>query len=125
MIRSVSVFGLGKVGTSLVSSLAAGALRVIGVDLDRRLVDALNTGAPVTNEPGVRERLAKAGKGDVRATLDPADAVANSELSFIIVPTPSNSLNGFSNRNVAKVCEEIGRAMRGKASGHTVSVVST
>lgn len=122
---TVSVFGLGKVGLALVSCLVKSGSHVIGVDIDSRIVDAVNAGTPSTNEPGVRERLASAARGQVRATLDPAEAVRGSDLSFIVVPTPSNALHGLSNRFVLSVCESIGKAIGDKAGHHTAAVVST
>src|SRR5581483_2955853 len=105
---AISVFGLGKVGVPLVAALAAAGYRVVGVDVHASLVSSLNDGSFSTTEPGVMERLAAAPAGQVRATTDAAEAVAESEVSFIIVPTPSNSLGGFSNVYMERVLEMIG-----------------
>jgi UDPglucose 6-dehydrogenase len=51
--------------------------------------------------------------------------VRDSTLSFVIVPTPSNTLGGFSLRYVLKACDQIGAAVRQKRGPHTVAVVST
>jgi UDPglucose 6-dehydrogenase len=121
----ISVFGLGKVGVTLSSCLSAAGNNVIGVDVSAPLVDALNGGSFQTQEPGVMERLARTPPGGFTATLDPARAVSESELSFVIVPTPSNTLGGFSLRYVLKACDEIGAALRTKSDPHTVAIVST
>jgi UDPglucose 6-dehydrogenase len=120
----ISVFGLGKVGVTLCSCLSAAGNKVIGVDVNAALVDSLNGGAFETQEPGVMERLALT-PGGFRATLDPARAVCESEITFVIVPTPSNTLGGFSLRYVLKACGEIGTALRSKAGAHSVAVMST
>jgi UDPglucose 6-dehydrogenase len=122
---SVSVFGLGKVGVTLVSALVAAGYRVVGVDVSEPLIEAINDGSFSTVEPGVMERLNAAAPDQFVATMDPKVAVAQSDFSFIIVPTPSNTLGGFSNAYVINAIRGIGEAARDKASRHTVSLVST
>src|SRR5579885_1041925 len=99
MLR-VSVFGIGKVGHTLGCCLAGAGNRVIGVDPLRNLVDAVNVGNYSSEEPGIAERLAKAGPGAFTATLSAEEAVAATDVSMVIVPTPSNMLGGFSLRYV-------------------------
>jgi UDPglucose 6-dehydrogenase len=121
----VSVVGLGKVGTSLVSCLLRAGHTVVGVDMDGAIVESLNTGRFHTPEPGVVERLSDASPDLFVATTDLACAVSEADVTFIVVPTPSNTLGGFSLRFVLGACEEIGAAMRHKSGRHTVAVVST
>jgi UDPglucose 6-dehydrogenase len=121
----VSVFGLGKVGITLASCLGAAGHTVIGVDVDPAVVARLNSGSFTTSEPGVMERYRALTREQFRATTDPCDAITHTDLTFIIVPTPSNVLGGFSLRYVLHACDEVGHGMRGKQSAHTVAVVST
>jgi UDPglucose 6-dehydrogenase len=121
----VSVFGLGKVGVPLVASLAKGGHDVIGVDVFSAPVEALNSGKVVTNEAGVHERLAGLPPGRVCATTDAMAAVRESEISFVIVPTPSNTLGGYSLRFILETCTTIGNAIKAKGSYHVVAIIST
>jgi UDPglucose 6-dehydrogenase len=121
----ISVIGLGKVGLSLVSCLVAAGHKVTGVDLDPEVVEAVNRRTLQTQEPGVLERLARAPAASVLATTDPAQAVRDTELTFVIVPTPSNALGGFSLRHVLRACDDIGAGVRAKSAHHTVAIVST
>jgi UDPglucose 6-dehydrogenase len=121
----ISVFGLGKVGITLAAALLDAGYRVSGVDVIEPLVEALNTGGFYTAEPGVMERLERRRPGQFRATLDTGEAVAQSSVSFVIVPTPSNSLGGFSNGHIIRTLEAIGAAAAGKRGPHVVSVIST
>src|SRR5262245_19802824 len=121
----ISVVGLGKVGLSLAACLAAGGCTVVGADVDPALVDALDRGDFHTPEPGVLDRLARATPGGFTGTCDVARAVRDTDLTFVLVPTPSNSLGGFSLRFVLHACDEIGAAIRQKAGRHTVAIVST
>jgi len=121
----ISVFGLGKVGVTLSSCLSVAGNNVMGVDVDSAIVDSLNARTFETQEPGVMDRLARTPAKGFTATLDSCRAVRDSELSFVIVPTPSNTLGGFSLRYVLKACSEIGAALKSKSEPHTVAIVST
>jgi UDPglucose 6-dehydrogenase len=121
----VSVFGLGKVGITLSAALVGAGFGVVGVDVAEPVVRSLRDGSFCTDEAGVMERLGAARVGQFRATTDAAEAVAASAVSFIIVPTPSNSLGGFSNRYVFGVLEAIGAATARKQTRHVAAVVST
>lgn len=120
---NISVFGLGKVGITLASCFRAGGNKVIGVDVNAELVDALARGTFVTQEPGVLDRLS--GPGDFAATMDADRAVCESDVTFVIVPTPSNTLGGFSLQYIFRACDQLGAALRKKAGSHTIAIVST
>jgi UDPglucose 6-dehydrogenase len=120
----ISVFGLGKVGITLAACFRAGGNKVIGVDVDAGVVETLNRGSFVTQEPGVLDRLRSSG-GEFAATTDAERAVCESDLSFVIVPTPSNTLGGFSLQYIFRACDELGAGLRKKAGEHTVAIVST
>lgn len=121
----VSVFGLGKVGITLSAALVGAGFRVAGVDIAEDLVRSLQDRSFRTCEKGVMERLSAASPGQFQATTDPGVAVAASSVSFVIVPTPSNTLGGYSNGYVVKVLEAIGAAAAGKNAPHVAAVVST
>jgi UDPglucose 6-dehydrogenase len=125
MSKGISVFGLGKVGLTLTACLARAGHQVVGVDVNAKVVGSFNDGSIDINETGVLERLGDAKKGQVTATTDAAEAVARTDLSFVIVPTASNTLGGFSNRHVLSACRTIGNALRGQKHDHIVAVVST
>jgi UDPglucose 6-dehydrogenase len=126
LLMEISIIGLGKLGLSLASCLAAAGHRVTGIDCDAGLVDRLRRGACECTEPGVGERLAAAGER-FRAMVpgESAAAIAASRLSFVVVPTPSNALGGFSLRHVLAACDRIGSALHNRDGEHTVAVVST
>jgi UDPglucose 6-dehydrogenase len=124
-MRAVSVFGLGKVGYSLIACLGAAGNRVVGCDPLADIVEAINARRHATGEPGVAERMAQLDQGRLRATTSPEDAVLNSDTSIVIVPTPSNVLGGFSLKYVLHVCEQIGAALRRKHDKHVISIAST
>ena len=124
MKSTVSVVGLGKLGAPLAACLAAKGLRVIGVDADLHKVQAINEGHAPVYEPQLEEFIRKA-NGRLTATCDIAEAVTASEITFVVVATPSESDGGFSLRYALPVCREIGWALRDKPGFHLVVLTST
>jgi UDPglucose 6-dehydrogenase len=61
----------------------------------------------------------------LRATLDVAAAVAQSEVTFVIVPTPSDSAGRFSNTYVLNAMQAVGAGIRAKLGYHVVVITST
>ncbi len=120
----LAVIGLGKLGAPLAAVLASRGHRVIGVDLNPAAVQALNAGRAPVQEPGLDERLAMA-QGRLRATTDYAAAIAATDLSFVIVPTPSGPTGTFSHRFVIDAVRRIGAALKATSRYHVVNITST
>jgi UDPglucose 6-dehydrogenase len=118
------VIGLGKLGAPLAACLAAKGLTVIGVDNDPRKVEAINRRQPPVHEPGLAEQLARTGDR-LTATDDVEAATRETDVSFIVVSTPSDPNGGFSLRYVEPVCQAIGRALAAKTTYHVVCLTST
>jgi UDPglucose 6-dehydrogenase len=124
MITTYSVMGLGKLGASMAGAIASRGFQVIGVDVSQRAVDALNAGHAPVQETNLEELVA-ANKERLRATLSHTDAVLNSDLTFVIVPTPSDERGAFSLQYTAWAFREIGRALAQKSRYHNIVLTST
>jgi UDPglucose 6-dehydrogenase len=124
MNPKVCVVGLGKLGSPLAACLAAKGLTVIGVDHDGHKVDAVNQKKAPVNEPGLAELLGQA-QGRLTALADVKVAVAQTDITFIVVSTPSDPAGGFSLRYVEPVCQAIGEALATKKDYHLVCLTST
>ncbi len=120
----VSIIGLGKLGTCLAARLAHKGFDVIGMDVESRIVESLRTGTTLIREPGLAEMLA-ANRTRLRATTNVEEAVLASDISLIIVPTPSEEHGGFSLRCVNQAVREISRALAVKSGYHLVVLTST
>ena len=122
----VSIFGLGYVGTVCAGCLAQDGHEIIGVDPVPTKVDLINAGKSTIIEAEIDELIAQAVEsGMLRATNKTADAIENSELSFVCVGTPSQINGNLDLTHVRHVCEQIGRALRDKRERHTVVIRST
>jgi UDPglucose 6-dehydrogenase len=120
----VSVVGLGKLGACMAASMAQKGMEVTGVDKNPKFVDLINDGrAPVT-EPGLADLIA-ANRARLRATGDIGGAVGSSDITFVIVPTPSGESGAFVTTFVLDAMAGIGEALRSKNGYHLVVLTST
>lgn len=120
----VSVVGLGKLGSPLAAVLASKGHEVIGMDLNSQVVEAINQGRAPVAEPHLQE-LIDASKGRLTATTDYGKAILGSDLTFMIVPTPSDEKGVFTNKYVIESLESLGAALRLKQGYHVVNITST
>lgn len=123
-IHAISVIGLGKLGAPLAVCLASKGFRVVGVDVDNNRLKSINKGIPPVFEPGLKE-LMRSCSDKLSATGEYEEAIQNSEVTFILVPTPSDGQGAFSLRYVISACECIGDALRKKPAFHLVVMTST
>jgi UDPglucose 6-dehydrogenase len=121
---NISVIGLGKLGAVLAAVMADRGHEVVGVDIDAEAVTAINEGRAKVREPGLDEMIAK-NAGRLSATGDFESAVGRTEITFVVVPTPSGPDATFSLQYVLKAAESIGRALARKATYHLVVISST
>jgi UDPglucose 6-dehydrogenase len=124
MKKSISIIGLGKLGAPMLAVFSSKGYKVIGVDINQSVVDIISLGLAPINEPQMDQFL-KLGKGNYLVTKSVADAVTNSDVTFIIVPTPSKSDGFFDNSYLLKALEEVGAILAKKNKWHNVVVTST
>jgi GDP-mannose 6-dehydrogenase len=122
----VTIFGLGYVGTVSAGCLASGGHEVIGVDPVQTKVGLINSGRSPIIEADISELIASSvADGRLRATDDVAQAIRETELSFVCVGTPSQANGNLDLRYIKRVCEQIGQALKDKDEWHTVVIRST
>jgi len=125
-MESISIFGLGYVGTVTAACLASRGHRIIGVDPNPLKAQRIASGKSPIVEAGVDEMMANAiNEGLISATQDPATAIAQSDISFISVGTPSQRNGKLDLSHIHNVCTDIGHALRAKNSFHRIVVRST
>jgi UDPglucose 6-dehydrogenase len=123
-VSTYSVVGLGKLGASMAAAIASRGFDVIGVDVTRRAVELVNAGRAPVQETGLEELVA-ANRDRLRATLSHEEAILESDLTFVIVPTPSDEQGAFSLQYAAWAFQQIGHALEKKSGYHTVVLTST
>ena len=120
----LTVVGLGKLGSPLAAVLASQGFEVIGVDVNDATVAAINAGRAPLEEPRLQEMLDRAG-GRLSTTTDIAAAVAQTDATFIVVPTPSKANGLYSLKYVLEAAEGIGKGLRRRDGFHLVVLTST
>ena len=124
MPRRFSIVGLGKLGASMAAAIASKGHHVVGVDVNHRAVEAVNDGRAPVQETGLQE-LIEENRDRLRATMSHEEAIGESELTFVIVPTPSDDRGAFSLQYAAYAFREIGKALAKKKGRHTIVLTST
>ena len=91
----VCVIGIGRIGLPTALSFAKSGLETIGVDINEQLVDDINSGKfPLKDEPGYEEIFNSVIKNQkFSATTEIEDAVPNSDLILLSLPTPMDENN--------------------------------
>jgi UDPglucose 6-dehydrogenase len=120
----ISIIGLGKLGSPMVAAYASRGYEIIGVDINAGFVEALNQGRAPVEETDLQKYL-DISKGRISATQDYKTAVLNSEITFVIVPTPSEENGGFSTKYAVEALKNIGNILREKSDFHVVVLTST
>jgi len=123
---SISVFGLGYVGSVSAACFASMGHRVIGVDVSRAKVDMIESGRSPIIEARMNEMVAEANRAcHLHATTDARTAVLESDVSFVCVGTPSLRNGKLDLSHIEKVASEIGTALKDKKSEHFFVLRST
>lgn len=119
-----SVIGLGKLGASMAAAIASRGFTVTGVDIDPRSVEKLARGEAPVSETDLAAFIV-ANRDRLRATMDVAEAVAQSDVTFVVVPTPSDARGAFSTQFAEAAFESVGKALGAKKGYHVVVLTST
>jgi len=122
--ETISVIGMGKLGLCMAACLAHKGYRVIGVDVNQSVVQAINNGRSPLYEPGLAEMM-KGLRKNLVATDDYKYAVDNSQIIFIFVATPSEQDGRFSTKFVKEVSREVATNLREKSGFPLIVLRST
>jgi UDP-N-acetyl-D-mannosaminuronic acid dehydrogenase len=117
--QKLCVLGLGYIGLPTASTFATHGLQVIGVDVNRQVVEKLQNGELHIHEPGLRTLVQAAfhsGNLTVECCPEPADAF------IIAVPTPFRNEKRADMQYVVSAAESIVPHLR---SGNLVVLEST
>jgi GDP-mannose 6-dehydrogenase len=123
---NISVFGLGYVGCVSVGCLAHLGHKVIGVDVNQKKVELIDSGKPTIVEEGIKVLVSEGFKsGLISATSDYCKAIEDSEISVIAVGTPSTKEGHLNLEHIFSTASQIGNILRTKDVFHTVIIRST
>jgi UDPglucose 6-dehydrogenase len=117
---------LGKLGLCLAAVLADAGFRTTGVDIDERAVDAINRGESPIVEPELADLVRRHGGKNLVATTRHSDAIEASDVTFVLVATPSYADGRFSNEHAEAALRGLAEALsRSHKPFHTFVVSCT
>ncbi|MDS0282296.1 UDP-glucose 6-dehydrogenase AglM [Haloarcula onubensis] len=121
---NVSIVGSGYVGTTVAACLADLGHEVTTIDIDEDIVDAINDGEAPIHEPGLDELVAEHGGSRLRATTD-YDAIRDTELTMLALPTPSNADGSIDLQYMEAGAASVGEALAAAADREEPHLVVT
>ncbi len=120
---TIGVVGLGWMGLPIACLYAEAGAKVIGADMNPKVVERVNKGDSPMDEPGLPALLKKAVRsGKFTATTSTEEAAANSDILFLIVPTMIDRQKRADYSAVEDACVSIGKGLK---SGSLVVFEST
>ena len=109
---NIAVVGLGYVGAVSAACLAVKGHRVYGVDINQKKVDMLNSGKAPIVEPNLEPTIQEARRmATLRATSDVNEALAEAELCFISVATPTRRNGEIDSSFLFNACRQVASAV--------------
>lgn len=124
MRDNVSIVGLGKLGLGLALCMASRGIKTLGVDVNEEVVANLNRGRTPIIEPQYQELIEELGE-QFRATTSHAQAISETDTTYILVATPSIGDGRFSNRYVKSALKSLSEALRHSRKPHHLFVISS
>lgn len=126
MSGSISIFGLGYVGSVTAACFSQLGRRIVGVDPNPQKTEMLQAGKSPILEPSLDEMVKEGHRtGSITATTDAAQAILDTDISFISVGTPSQKNGKLDLSHIERVCRDIGQALRAKKTFHWIVLRST
>lgn len=120
----ISIIGMGKLGSPMLVVMAHKGHTVVGVDVNKQFVEAIQNGKAPVQEPGLQEMI-DANRERISATSSYEEAILKTDITMMIVPTPSGPDGRFSMSYVLSSAEQIGAALKKKNDWHVVVLSST
>jgi UDP-N-acetyl-D-mannosaminuronic acid dehydrogenase len=117
--RGIAVIGLGYIGLPTGAALADRGVRIKGVDVNQRIVDAVSAGRAPVVEPDLQEAITQAHDSGL---LTASTTVPEADAYLIAVPTPFNDDYSADLSFVRSAAESIAPHLRG---GEVVILEST
>jgi UDPglucose 6-dehydrogenase len=123
-MKKLSVIGLGKLGACTAACLASKGFNIIGVDINKDCIDAINNSKSPVYEPGLQELIASS-RDRLKATMDYEKAIRESDITFLVVPTPSKDDGHFSDRYVQDALKQLSIALKSANKKYHLFVITS
>ena len=115
--------GLGKVGSAMLAVFASKGYEVVGFDSDPTVRECVRNRSTLTYEPKVKE-LFEINSSRITVEDSLEKAIIETDVTFIIVPTPSKASGGFDTQIIEEILSQIAAAITDDKF-HTIVISST
>ena len=119
-----SVIGLGKLGFPFALFLASKKIKVFCYDKDLKILNDININKSPYIEPKTQTYLLKY-RNKIFVDTELSKVVNNSDISHIVLPTPSLRNNSFSNKYIINCLKTLAPIIRKKNKKHIINITST
>ena len=124
MFRNISVIGLGKLGYPMAQFLSSSGAKISCYDKDFKLVEKLkNDHGAHLHETGLNNLVNN--NNELIYYNNISDCIANAEIIYITVPTPSKLDGSFSNEVIIKILDEISDVINKTKKSYIININST
>lgn len=116
---------MGKLGLCLAACFAEKGIATLGIDIEENVINSINKGQSPIVEPGLADIVARLGGKTLRGSLNHLEAIEQTDITFVLVATPSNPDGSFSNRYVESALESLAKALRSSKKEYHLFVISS
>jgi UDPglucose 6-dehydrogenase len=120
----LSLVGLGRLGLPMAACFAVKGFETIGVDVDENVVKSINDGISPIIETRLQEFISKAGN-KLKATQNYEEAINETDVTFIMVSTPSNPDGSFSNGYIESALKSLAECFKKVNKKYHLFVISS
>lgn len=120
----IAVVGLGFVGLSLTSVLAAKGYDIIGIDIDEQKCNKINNGISPFFEPELEKTLQNGLKKKLKISTD-FSLITNCDFIFVTVGTPQNANGSIDLSTIKKAISSIGQKISKSKKKPIIFIKST
>ena len=120
----ISVVGLGKLGQCLAIALGHKNFETIGIDINQDVINSLNNNKETVSEPGLQNLLEK-NSSNLDFTSDANAAIEKTDITMILVGTPSDREGWFSNEYVESSLQNLSEALKVSKKPYHLFVINS
>jgi UDPglucose 6-dehydrogenase len=125
MNPTVSIVGLGKLGLGLATVFADAGFQTLGVDVNSKLVDKINAADGSGFEKDIDDLVRCYGGKSLIATGSHERAIRETDVTYILVATPSNDQGHFSNTFLEQAFRSLAESLAGNSKPYHLFVVGS
>ena len=119
-----SVIGLGKLGFPFALFLASRKIKVLCYDNNLNVLNDIKKNKSPYIEPNTQKYLQKY-KRNILITSDLSIIIYKSDISHLVLPTPSIRNNSFSNKYIINCLNKLAPFIKKKKRKHIINITST